>query len=409
MRQLVSVVLLTVALGFGVVGQALGGNDTGANRLLVEAVKLVDRAEVTEHPGVRAELYERALLSLDEIVAEHPASDVAVKLSTGQAIGEVDRRAIERQWRLTRAEQCIAEWDRLCLLNLAFEMSEAIEDDYDRSVTLSVISEGQARAGAFIEARRTADAITHEFTRVAALTTIAEAMVTRNAVQKPRGILDQAASVANSIGAPRWASLARALVARALYLSGDEKGALTALRRATELTREVDDPSDLSIVSAHIGWARIEFGDIAGGRKVLVAAREYTEVIRDPVDRIEVLGSIARIQAETGDSAGARNTIETALSVLESVETNLERDEALYLIVYAQATTGDIESALELAKSIDEPFWRAGALAECAAAQFKHDDVNGARRSVDLAFRDTKSIQDAGNVADTLAIIGLGM
>ena len=60
-----------------------------ANRLVVEAVKMIKAAETVEGTADKLALLEGALAKLNDIVERHPSSDVAVKLITDQPIGSL--------------------------------------------------------------------------------------------------------------------------------------------------------------------------------------------------------------------------------------------------------------------------------------------------------------------------------
>ena len=60
-----------------------------ANRLLVEAVKLIQAAEQEQPASEKLVMLESALAKLNQIMDDHPSSDVAVKLITDQEIGSL--------------------------------------------------------------------------------------------------------------------------------------------------------------------------------------------------------------------------------------------------------------------------------------------------------------------------------
>ena len=64
-------------------------DSTQANRLLVEAMKLIQAAGTKQTAADRLPLVESALAKLNEIVENHPSTDLAVKLITGQSIGAI--------------------------------------------------------------------------------------------------------------------------------------------------------------------------------------------------------------------------------------------------------------------------------------------------------------------------------
>lgn len=71
-----------------------------ANRLMIEAVKLIQASEVEPSADGKYKLLKQAHDNLVEIVDRHPSSDLAVKLATGQRVGNVSlsgvREAMER-------------------------------------------------------------------------------------------------------------------------------------------------------------------------------------------------------------------------------------------------------------------------------------------------------------------------
>ena len=60
-----------------------------ANRLMIEAVKLVEASELEPSPEGKFRLLKQAHDTLVEIIERHPSSDLAVKLATGQRIGDI--------------------------------------------------------------------------------------------------------------------------------------------------------------------------------------------------------------------------------------------------------------------------------------------------------------------------------
>lgn len=77
---------------------AAADDDGEANRLLVEAVKLIEQAVGAEE----ITFLRQAVAKLHRIIGDHPSSAVAVKLVTGDRIGflvlvEVEQRLVEAQ------------------------------------------------------------------------------------------------------------------------------------------------------------------------------------------------------------------------------------------------------------------------------------------------------------------------
>ena len=71
-----------------------------ANRLMIEAVKLIQASGHEPSPDEEFRLLEQAYDNLVAIIDRHPSSDLAVKLATGQRIGDISlarvREAMER-------------------------------------------------------------------------------------------------------------------------------------------------------------------------------------------------------------------------------------------------------------------------------------------------------------------------
>ena len=80
--------LADVALLFSA-GSALADDTSEANKLFVEAVKLVKSAEGEKSFEKTLSLLEEALARLYKIIDDYPSSDLAVKLISGQSVGGV--------------------------------------------------------------------------------------------------------------------------------------------------------------------------------------------------------------------------------------------------------------------------------------------------------------------------------
>ena len=405
MLRPVGIVLVVVALVSGVAAPARTGadDDAAANRLVVEAVGLVEQAEATESPGDRATLYERALKALDEIVARHPESDVAVRLATGQSIGDLSCVAISRGRSLANAEQCIAEWDRLCLLAVALAMSDAIDDRSNRSWALHQITEGQAEAGASELALETAQAIPRAGDRARALAAIAKSLMEAGAGNQAQKIFSQAITIARGLQNPFSRSLTLGEIAVLQADAGDQTGARMTMEQALESANALEEASQRAQTLVAIGTAQAKTGDASEGRRSLRLADEVaSEMTFYPTDRIEILSALAWAWADIGDRDMARETIRDALLLASSLSFPELRDMVLWLVVDAQGKTGDIEHAVFTAESIDDPFRRALALAAIA----DHVDTLEAPRAIHLAFETIMIIEDGAKIGLALAFLG---
>jgi len=92
MRRIVAT-LAVIALLFSV-GSAWADDNSEANKLFVEAVKLVNSAENIEDPIKKADALEEALAMLNEIVDDYPTTDLAVKLISEQSVGIISLASV---------------------------------------------------------------------------------------------------------------------------------------------------------------------------------------------------------------------------------------------------------------------------------------------------------------------------
>nr|ANO58283.1 Sel1 domain protein repeat-containing protein [uncultured Alphaproteobacteria bacterium] len=85
----IAATLAVIALLFSV-GSAWADDNSEANELFVGAVKLVKSAdEIEDDPIEKAAVLEEALGKLNEIIDNYPSSDLAVKLISGQSVGNI--------------------------------------------------------------------------------------------------------------------------------------------------------------------------------------------------------------------------------------------------------------------------------------------------------------------------------
>ena len=83
---------------------AVAEDPAGANRLLVEAVKMIKAADSQTERSEKLDLLEGALAKLNEIIDRHPSSSLAVKLITDQPIGSLSMAELSDAVEKLRAE-----------------------------------------------------------------------------------------------------------------------------------------------------------------------------------------------------------------------------------------------------------------------------------------------------------------
>jgi hypothetical protein len=99
-----SLAISTFLLGLLLALPAQADDQTQANRLFVEATKLVDQARTTQDLHRQAESYQEALERLETIVERYPGSDVAVQMAAGQQIGTISLPLIRASAQLSRLQ-----------------------------------------------------------------------------------------------------------------------------------------------------------------------------------------------------------------------------------------------------------------------------------------------------------------
>ena len=84
----IAAILIAITLLFSA-GATLADDTASANKLFVEAVKLVKSAEGEESFEKTLSVMEEALARLYKIIDGYPSSDLAVKLISGQSVGGI--------------------------------------------------------------------------------------------------------------------------------------------------------------------------------------------------------------------------------------------------------------------------------------------------------------------------------
>ena len=146
MRMMIRVLIFTLCLS---VAPAAADDPAQANRLLVEAVKLIQAAGTKQTVAERLSLMESALAKLNEIVENHPSSDLAVKLITGQQIGDISLAGVADAVEILSQFQKQEAARTTCIESLDVANPECREWLYD-------IGSAQLQAGDLQGARKTA-------------------------------------------------------------------------------------------------------------------------------------------------------------------------------------------------------------------------------------------------------------
>ena len=84
----IAAILIAITLLFSA-GATLADDTASANKLFVEAVKLVKSAEGEKSFEKTLSVMEEALARFYKIIDDYPSSDLAVKLISGQSVGGI--------------------------------------------------------------------------------------------------------------------------------------------------------------------------------------------------------------------------------------------------------------------------------------------------------------------------------
>ena len=93
-----------------VVISACGDENSNANKLFIETIKISEEAEESQPFDKRIQLYKKTLKNIEDIKSKYPSSNLAVQLSSGQSIGSFSRSNIEK--RLAEVESHIMRRNR---------------------------------------------------------------------------------------------------------------------------------------------------------------------------------------------------------------------------------------------------------------------------------------------------------
>ena len=230
-----------------------------------------------------------------------------------------------------------------CVMNLALQEANSIDERLSRAGMFREIGKAQAEAGdlsaakqSFAAATKAASSVagTHPALAAATLSNIAAAQVEAGDIA---GGLQIAYGFHKVL--PRVEALRRIAIVQAK--ARDEETAKRTFAAA------VDAAGSHSQTLIEIALEQAEAGDIAGGIRTV---RE----IQDVEERARALFIITRVQARAGDLQAARRTADSALALEEAHD--IEPDAVLFRDVYLndlatiQAKAGDIAGALSTAR-----------------------------------------------------------
>ena len=295
-----------------------------ANRLLVEAVQLIQAAEAEKAATEKLSLLESALAKLNEIVKGHPGTDLAVKLITGQEIGNLSLKSVKTAITALRLEanqttvearrryclEALDFSDPICLTVYAQEVEYRASDESQRVEALAILARAQAVAGDPEGAEQT--------------------------LNKALAIVEDIVSMTGLPRIDMKKALALVVNGTVHAYSGDLQNALSGI--ASKFPNAVRNIRNLDYRNRMLALGVM--GLVSSGplpEVIMTMLREHEDIST----RVQLLAVAAMKQAILGHVEEALATAETALSEAENAGASLDKDAYLAAGAIVLALSGE--------------------------------------------------------------------
>ncbi|PHS25512.1 MAG: hypothetical protein COA85_06885 [Robiginitomaculum sp.] len=284
--------------------QSCKNSEEKANELFVETQK--DLLEVESLPPLKAfNTLKKVKHNINTIIRKYPSSSLAVKLSSGQKVGEISLIAVNQKVALAESKAnellCFSKPSVECLIRILNNNINNSNSDEIIANFIKLLIFSERKKDAFIYANNINDNDLH----LIALSNIASAQV----------------EVGN-------------------------------FNNAIETLSIIDTPSESDNIFLAIALKQVVNGNTN-------SALEFFDKIKDPYTRITALVSIALAQEQSGEEFKSLDTISKSLNIVKNIDTNFFRSYALISIALAQNKSGNrsasiatFKEALKAAKSI---------------------------------------------------------
>ena len=333
-----------------------------ANKLLVEAVKLIQAANTNQTAAEQLPLLESALAKLNQIVDDHPSSDLAVKLITGQQIGTLSLAGVAQEVEETRRTACLESLSYPCLIEAALAIGES-----NPAWTFSLISRAHTAAG---QSQAAAEALSKA---LAAVDKGPQSAAQHGFIHALAGNVQEAMTVIQTTEDTDVREFMLLMVVWRHALMGNIRDALATPEIATNTPLRALVPAQIAKIQSMMGNLR-ELSTDRDFNEAFSKALSDAETIAHPFRRDQVLAEIATTQSLMGNSRyqDTKEMIEDA---------NVKRGVANYGQLLDEKAFRDASRAAE---AISEPLPRAQMLTIIAAAQGRAGEAQGARSTVEL-------------------------
>ena len=436
-KYLLLPVLIILGLACGPVDE-----EAEANKRFVEAVALLEIAESEPAAPAKLALLEQAETTLQTIITRYPFTPLAVKLASGEQIGNVSLATVATAVEAARGPACQVAPTSACVIAQALVLAQTL-DGWQRSQALDYITESltnialvQAQAGDRVEARKTitqALPLTNKarrWRRPVVLADIALAQARARDRAGSQATFAQALALARTLtdeedrkeiivtlevngrdykfrlevpddftesGLNRWIEESVEIQSLINSSAPQEKGEITG-------PPEIAEPpvSSLYMVLLSLAQAQAQAGDRVGAQVTLAQVLALVQTL-DEKERTMTLALVAPVQAQVGDRAKAQEAASRMLAFAQTLDDE-ERDRTLLLILRAHLKAGDTVQALAFAQMLADEGSRARLLAFVAQAQAQAGDRAGSQETVAQALALARTLDEKERV-DTLAEI----
>ncbi len=385
LKYLLLSVLITLSLACGPVDE-----EAEANKQFVKAITLLEAAESESAAPAKLSLLEQAETTLQTIIARYPSTALAVKLTSGQQIGNVSLATVEAAVEAARGPACQAAPTSACVIAQALALAQTFEWGQDSALVhitraLIDIALAQAQVGDHVEAQAT---------------------------------IAQALALVQTFDEKTVRAMALSDIALAQARVGDRTGAQATIAQALALAqtltdeegRPLTDEGGRATMLAIVALAQAQAGDRAGARVTITQALALARTLPDEDGQAMALGFVALAQAQAGDRAGAQDTTSQALALVQALSQALPeegRGEALAFLVFLQpqVKAGDTAQALALVQTFSDDWVRALALTFVAQAQAQAGDRAGAQATISQALTHAQALSNERSRASVLGDI----
>ncbi|MCX5332118.1 hypothetical protein [Streptomyces sp. NBC_00140] len=258
----------------------------------------------------------------------------------------------------------------------ALGVAEKMVEGESRSRALACIAGDLARAGDYGRAETIVRTVADPNQRAQGLAEVA-------AVAARADRLLHAVNLAHAVMVPSWRAQALAEIAVVLARMGQRADAERMAIEAAETVRNTIEPMKLFRVMADVAGAMVDSDHCDQAVQIVNQAVELARTVTESSWLARALSQSASILARAGNQAHAVLLATEAVEIASGGADNRAR--ALHEAAVALARAGQHESALEVAKGIQDPGWKPIALGEIAheiALFGEFDDAFGLAGSI---------------------------